>query len=107
MVDLSARKAQLETRLAELRGRLEHIEHDLDQPVSKDDEDRATEREDDEVLEGIGEAGLQEIRSIEAALQRIAAGSYGECVSCGEEIDAARLDIVPHTPLCKTCAAKR
>jgi RNA polymerase-binding transcription factor DksA len=43
---------------------------------------------------------------IEAALHRIEAGEYGECVSCGAEIDPERLDLVPATPFCATCAAK-
>jgi RNA polymerase-binding transcription factor DksA len=41
---------------------------------------------------------------IEAALDRIANGSYGTCANCGEAIGEERLDAVPATPLCATCA---
>ena len=53
--------------LAELNRRMEEIERDLDAPASPDVEERATEREGDEVLESLGNASLIESRMIEAA----------------------------------------
>ena len=97
-------KQVLETRLAELDGRLHQIESDLDAPAPQDDEERATEREGDEVLEDLGNRGLVEIKMIEAALGRIEAGTYGVCVECGEDISFERLDVLPHTPRCRDCA---
>jgi RNA polymerase-binding transcription factor DksA len=105
MTSIEARKAQLEVRLAELAARLQRIETELDQPVSEDFSEQATEREDEEVLEDLGAAGLQEIRMIEAALDRIANGTYGICVSCGDPISDARLDVLPQAPRCRNCAA--
>jgi DnaK suppressor protein len=104
MVPVSARRNQLEERLAELRARLLRIEEELDQPVSSTFSEQAIEREEDEVLEDLGHAGQQEIRMIEAALQRIEKDEYGICVRCGDEIAKERLDILPHTPLCRNCA---
>jgi RNA polymerase-binding transcription factor DksA len=104
MVAVGQRKQQLEERLDELRSRLRRIEHDLEEPVSATFSEQALEREDEEVLEDLGHAGQQEIRMIEAALQRIEAGEYGICVRCGESIAEERLDILPHTPLCRNCA---
>jgi len=105
MKTLAKRKAQLETRLSELDESLHEIEHTLDEQPPKDVEDRATEREADEVLEGLGQMGLREIEMIRAALGRIEDGSYGACAKCGEDIAEERLDLLPHTPLCKNCAA--
>lgn len=104
MTPFSARKTQLETRLADLKGRLQGIEAELDSHQSQDWEELATEREGDEVLEGMGISGQQEIRKIEAALARIDAGEYGLCVKCGAEIGEARLNVLPYTPFCRTCA---
>lgn len=104
MTTLETRKAQLEARLAELQGRLVRIERELDEPGSENFSEQATEREDEEVLEDLGSAGLQEIRAIEAALDRIRQGTYGDCVNCGEAIEQRRLDLVPATPLCADCA---
>ena len=105
MATIEDRKAQLEARLAELTHRVSRIESDLEQPVSEDLEEQATEREDDEVLEDLGAAGAREIRMIEAALDRIAKSSYGTCANCGEKIAEERLDAVPAAPLCAECAA--
>lgn len=104
MKDLSARKATLEARLADLGGRLRGIEDELDSHKAQDWEDLATEREADEVLEGMGLSGQHEIRMIKAALQRIATGDYGTCTKCGEPISQERLDAIPYTPLCRKCA---
>lgn len=105
MTDLTHRKNQLLKRRKELTQRLHHIEHELDAPVPQDFSEQATEREEEEVLESLGAAGLTELRGIEAALERIADGSYGTCLKCGETIPAARLDLVPHAALCAKCAA--
>lgn len=104
MTDIAARKAQLLARRAELETRLRRIEERLDQPHSPDWEEDAVEREDDEVLEDLGQAGLAEIERIDAALARIEAGTYGICATCGEPIAPERLDVMPDTPFCRNCA---
>ena len=45
-----------------------------------------------------------ELQKIDAALERIAAGDYGYCISCGEEIPKARLDFDPAVASCVDCA---
>lgn len=105
MTGLPERKAQLMARLSVLEARLGTIEEELDSHQSKDWEDLATERESDEVLEGLGLSGQQEIRMINAALARIEAGEFGICTKCGDEISAERLDVIPYTPFCRKCAA--
>lgn len=104
MTPTATRKAQLQTRLEELRGRLDTIERELDSHQSQDWEELATEREGDEVLESMGTSGQHEMRMIEAALQRIEEGDYGFCAKCGAEIGQDRLDVLPWTPFCRTCA---
>lgn len=104
MVDVAYFKDKLLKRKGELSERLEEIEHDLDATPNPDVEERATEREGDEVLESLGNAGLAELKSIEAALARIEAGTYGDCAKCGEEISAERLEALPFTPFCRNCA---
>ncbi|WP_424932422.1 TraR/DksA family transcriptional regulator [Amaricoccus macauensis] len=107
MLAVAERKTTLQGRLQELMGRLNRIETELDEPASKDSEDRATERETTEVLEDLGVAGMIEVRMIEAALSRIENGTYGICAECGDPISEARLDVLPHTPKCAACAGKR
>lgn len=44
-----------------------------------------------------------ELARIEAAFDRIDAGTYGDCTHCGEPIAGARLNVDPTTPLCVNC----
>lgn len=104
MISKSEREKQLKERLDFLTQRLERIETHMEKPPEQDWEDRAQEAEMDEVLDGLGTSGTQEIEAIRAALARIEGGSYGICVRCGEDISEERLDAVPHTPLCRVCA---
>ena len=104
-MDLNQRKKQIQDRIAELTGNMQKISHDLDQPLPADLEDQAIDLEDDEVLEGIGWANLQEVRLLDQALKRIADGSYGICQKCGDPISQARLDAVPYAHICRHCAS--
>ncbi len=105
MTSLETRKAQLEARQADLLGRVSGIKTELDSHQDRDWEELATQREGDEVLEGMGQEAKTELRAIAAALGRVASGDYGLCQKCGKEIGEARLDILPYTPFCKECAA--
>ena len=98
-------KTTLLARRAELTAHLTEVEHQLDEPVSQDWEDRSAERQGDEILEALSAQELAEVRQIDAALVRITEGTYGECAKCGGEIAAARLQLLPATPLCAACAA--
>ena len=103
MTDTAKYEKKLKARMAELGQRLVRIEGDLDQTPNPDSEERATERENDEVLEGLGVQGQAELKAIEAALVRIEDGTYGTCVRCGEPISEERLEAVPHAALCRSC----
>lgn len=48
---------------------------------------------------------IKEIREIDAALMRIAAGQYGVCVDCGTGIAPERLSAYPTANRCLSCAA--
>ncbi len=45
--------------------------------------------------------------AIEQALERVESGTYGTCEECKGVIPKARLDALPHTPVCVKCAATR
>ncbi len=94
----------MQDRLTELENRLHGIDQELDSHQDRDWDDSAIQREDDEVLEGLGHSGQAEIRMIEAALARMDEGEYGFCVRCGDTIQPERLNVLPYTPLCRACA---
>lgn len=106
MPDFESAKARLEAQLSELNERLTHLERDLAEPLNPDSSERAVEMEDDVSLEGQAALVTQEIGSVERALDRIAAGTYGECMQCGGEISPKRLEARPEAALCIDCANK-
>jgi DnaK suppressor protein len=75
-----------------------HFAHSEDSPAQV-----ATERE----LEfAIGEHETAELAAIDAALQRIEAGTYGECIDCGVTVPVARLHAAPEAGRCIVCQEK-
>jgi len=59
----------------------------------------------DPVAVSRGASLLLTIGEIDAALDRIAAGSYGVCVHCGVDIPAERLEFRPFAAGCVACQA--
>jgi RNA polymerase-binding protein DksA len=47
------------------------------------------------------------LAKVEEALVRIEDGTYGVCDVCGEAIPVARLEALPYTKMCVTCASAR
>ncbi len=51
--------------------------------------------------------GRGHLAQTDAAITRLAEGSYGRCEGCGQPIGAARLAARPVTTVCIDCAAAR
>ena len=109
-IDPARRTAELET----MRSRILGAAHDLVEADVSDAEisssagdqhlaDHASDvlaREVDDTLEDNAEDIVAEI---DAALERIAAGSYGTCARCGATIPEERLEAIPYATLCLDC----
>jgi DnaK suppressor protein len=104
MTDSAAAKIKLEAKLDELTARLAHIGNDLAEPADPDSAEHAVQQEDDAALEGQAALVESEIASVTRALDRIAAGTYGQCTACGANISAGRLEARPEAALCIGCA---
>ena len=101
-------KQQLLARKTEITQRISAIDKDIKhEDMSSNWTEQATERENDEVLESLGNASKQELANINKALQRIESGEYFTCSSCGKEIPAERLELLPFTSQCVNCAGKK
>lgn len=103
-MDLDGVQRSLEARLSQLDSRLAKIESHLRDPGSKDWQERATEVENEEVLEHLAVSERREVDEIRGALARIREGRYAVCAGCGGEIPAARLEALPCTSVCIACA---
>ena len=80
-------------------------EDDVGEEPDADSSERAVQMEDDEALEGQAAVISNEIASVRRALERIEAGTYGECVKCGEPIAEGRLQARPEAAMCIECAS--
>jgi RNA polymerase-binding protein DksA len=95
----------LNTRLSELQRHLSKVDTELHKRLSADSEDQAIELENQEALEVIERSDIREIRQIQAALKRIADGTYGICARCGQSIDPRRLKALATAVTCISCSS--
>jgi RNA polymerase-binding transcription factor DksA len=106
-VDANAVRDRLLKRRDELRQRASDasadLRHEAD-PLSADFAEQVTQRENDDVLGAISHSAREELQQVESALRRLASGRYATCSVCGEGIEPERLDAVPYTDRCRSCA---
>jgi DnaK suppressor protein len=103
---LLTQRAELLAQLANLRGgtvgraeaSTDHFQHPEDPRAQVD-----VERDLEFALDARESA---ELDAVDAALQRIASGTYGVCIDCGGSISAPRLHAAPEAPRCVGCQSK-
>ncbi|MBI2682035.1 MAG: TraR/DksA family transcriptional regulator [Acidobacteriales bacterium] len=102
-------KKHLEERQKDLRkivARTEQDGRDADVGTAQDIADRAANSYTKEFLFHQSNNERQLLQMVEGALARIREGSFGECIHCGNEINAKRLEAVPWTRYCIACQEK-
>jgi DnaK suppressor protein len=102
-------KKRLEQRQQELRRAVVRTEEDgraADQDTAQDIADRASSSYNKEFLFHQSNNERQLLQMVEGALNRIREGTYGQCISCGNEINPKRLEAVPWTRHCIECQEK-
>ena len=100
--NLVAMLDELNLRLARITNNVKHSEV----PLEKDFAEQATQNENDEVMDYLGNAARTEIEMIKQAIGRIDNGQYGICQVCGEPISKERLEALPYSNMCINCASK-
>lgn len=107
MKDLEYFKQKLLALKTEVTQRVNAIDKDMKhEDMSSNWTEQATERENDEVLESLGNSSEQELLQINDALKRIDSGGYFSCSICGQEIPSSRLELLPFSSRCVSCADK-
>lgn len=102
-------RSHLLEMLEELDERLTKITADVKHenvPQEKDFEEMATQAENNEVLDYLGNAARMERERVKQAIARIDKGEYGICELCGEPIKKERLEAVPYSSMCVKCASQ-
>ena len=82
---------------------LDRFQRDSEVSGVGDSIDAAVDSATDEICSQLVDLESRELGQVVHALQRIAAGVYGRCESCGGKISAARLDALPYTNRCIGC----
>jgi len=104
--DLDQLKKLLEDEKRRILRHLEDLSDtsvaDIDTP-SGDSVDLAALEINQNSLVKVGKRELNHLKKIDAALQKMEDGTYGECESCGEQIAVARLLARPVAQLCIDC----
>lgn len=111
-----------QTHLKPLRDMLLYRQHELraeiratenaflaDTQVASDDvtdqKDTAARHQLSELADAQERRDVGELQLVEAALQRLDQGTFGDCLSCGEPIALPRLQVQPSAPRCAACQA--
>jgi DnaK suppressor protein len=108
---------QVESLRTAMRARQVQLREEIRQALIKSDSehylqiaDSVRDLEDESFADLIVDVGLAEIdrdldelRAIDAALLRVADGSYGTCEACERPIDLKRLNLTPHALRCIDC----
>jgi DnaK suppressor protein len=106
---LESFKKRLETRQQELRRMVTRTQQDgrsADEDTAQDIADKAASSYNKEFLFHQSNNDRQLLQMVEGALVRIREGDFGECISCGKEINPKRLEAVPWTRHCIECQEK-
>jgi len=106
---LAAERANVLERLAGLERELTAIIESSGSAGTDDEHDPegATVAFERQHLAALVSQARGHLAQIDAAVARLAEGTYGICEGCGQPISAARLAARPVSTLCITCAAKR
>ena len=102
-------RKQLEERQQDLRkivARTEQDGRDADVGTAQDIADRAANSYTKEFLFHQSNNERQLLQMVEVALARMREGVFGECINCGNDINAKRLEAVPWTRYCIACQEK-
>jgi DnaK suppressor protein len=103
---LRAMRADTLARLrAQRGGELGRAEAAAEQRATESDDWAQADAERDLAI-ALGERESAELIAIDAALQRIADGSYGLCVDCGVALPTARLHASPTALRCVACQSR-
>ena len=104
---------RLTCRLLQLRAEVHAAEQAQQEPTAAaahevtDLKDEAAQRLLSDLRGALAQRDLDEMAQLEAALQRLDSGTYGDCADCGESISPQRLRVQPAAQRCAACQADR
>jgi DnaK suppressor protein len=82
-------------------------DHNVTTSIPTDMEELGSDNADQELTLSLLGSDQDALDQIEAALQRIEDGSYGQCEECGAKIPKSRLEAIPYAAQCVRCASQQ
>ncbi|MEO7400231.1 MAG: TraR/DksA family transcriptional regulator [Polaromonas sp.] len=103
---LLAMRAALEAQISDQRGGAGSRADAAADRFGHPEDSRAQTNTERELEFALSDREAEELAVIDAALSRLETGIYGECIACGVQIPAARLDASPEVARCIPCQEK-
>ena len=104
MTDRKTRLQELKTDLLDRLQRYEAHQHRDAGALDPDFAEQATQRQNDEVVDGLEAEVRARLNQVNHALARIADNEGSVCEQCGKGIDPERLQAIPYATECVECA---
>jgi DnaK suppressor protein len=109
-VDTATAQTRLEGMLADLDRSIAILKGEHPDPSVRGYDnhpaDAGTNLSDTDRIEAALEAMRRQRGAVAAALERVATGTYGECLGCGKPVPEGRLDARPEAARCVGCQSK-
>lgn len=100
------RLVQKQTELLQAVSRNEQDGRAADEEATQDVADKAINSYTKEFLFHLSNSDRNLLQMVAEALQRIKDGTYGQCASCGNDMNPKRLEAVPWARHCLNCQEK-
>jgi RNA polymerase-binding transcription factor DksA len=106
MPELERLRAAVQARLSRLDADERDLLHDRADGTADDEHDPegSTLSAEWTRVDALRRGAIAELAEIDAALQRVADGTYGVCARCGRSIPEERMEVRPMAELCVACS---
>jgi DnaK suppressor protein len=104
---LLALRARLQGDTTQMEDNALNKDHNMTTSIPTDMEELGSDNADQELTLSLLGNEEDALSQIEAAIERIENGSYGECETCGVKIPKSRLEAIPYAALCFRCASQQ
>jgi DnaK suppressor protein len=104
---LLALRARLQDDTTQMEDNALNKDHNMITSIPTDMEELGSDNADQELTLSLLGSEKDALDQIEAAIERIENGSYGDCETCGAKIPKSRLEAIPYASQCVRCASQR
>ena len=107
MTELEGERRRVVEQIADLTAEFDEIVRtvEAESPDDEHDPDGSTTGFERQRVAALLDHARRRLAEVDAALERVTAGSYGVCEVCGRPIGAERLAALPGATRCVTCAS--